>query len=74
MIDIVLVDSLMLSIYERIKSGLYYDNNLNKYSLGDMNYLLEYFLKIEDYDKCECIKNVIKKRFDHDNADNFYER
>ena len=60
-------DLLMYQTYTRLTQGIYYDNSLKLYSKEFFNKVLNYFEQNEDYEKCSILRDLIIKRFDHEN-------
>lgn len=58
--------SVMNNFYERISSDKLFDNNLNVYKIDQLDELRLYFENLEEYEKCQIIKNFIDKRFNHE--------
>lgn len=65
------VDTLMVSTYERLKKGLYFDDGLKPYRQDFIQKVLNYFEEKERYEECVIIREVIKNRFNHENDWNF---
>mgnify|MGYP003402370129 CR=1 FL=1 len=59
-------DFLMNESFSRIKDGVYFDKSFNPYSKKFMQDVLEYFESREKYEECILLKDIIKKRFDHE--------
>jgi hypothetical protein len=57
--------------FNRIKCGIYFDEKLKPYSKNFMIQCLEYFKNEEKYQECAILNDIIKNRFNHDNASNF---
>jgi len=64
MVKVLLIDS----IYDRIRSGILHDNDLKPYSKEFMVKLLNFYESKEEYEKCQTLKEIIDKRFIHENA------
>lgn len=63
-------DQLMINNFNRIKTGLYFDDNYQPYSKDFLNEMIEYFLSKENYESCQILKELIDRRFNHDNGYN----
>ena len=61
------LDTLMVSTYERLKKGLYFDPNLKPYRQDFIQKVLDYFEEKERYEECVIIREIIKNRFNHEN-------
>jgi hypothetical protein len=59
------LDSLSHEIYERISQDKPYDKKLKIYSKEEIEFILSYFEKKEDYEKCNIIHTFMKNRFNH---------
>lgn len=59
------LDSLANEIYERIAQDKPYDKKLKIYSKDEIEFILSYFEKREDYEKCNIIHTFMKNRFNH---------
>ena len=59
------LDSLANETYERISQNKPYDKKLKIYSKDEIEFILSYFEKKEDYEKCNIIHTFIKNRFNH---------
>jgi hypothetical protein len=57
--------SIMNEIYENISKNKLFDDNLNVYTMDKLNELCIYFENLEEYEKCQVIKNFIDNRFNH---------
>lgn len=53
-------------IFIRISKGIPFDRNFKIYSKLQIQYLLHYYQSIEEYEKCQIIKNFIDLRFNHE--------
>lgn len=65
------LDALMISTYERLKNGLYFDDSLKPYRQDFLQKVLNYFEEIERYEECIVIREIIKNRFNHENESSF---
>lgn len=65
MLNLKTVDGVMLEIYERIISNKPFDTNLKLYSKEQIESVIKFFEKKEDYEKCQLLHNFIKNRFNH---------
>ena len=65
------LDSVMISTYERLKKGLYFDANLKPYRQDFLQKVLYYFEELERYEECVIIREIIKNRFNHENESSF---
>jgi hypothetical protein len=65
------LDTLMVSTYERLKKGLYFDPNLKPYRQDFVQKVLDYFEEKERYEECVVIREIIKNRFNHENERSF---
>jgi hypothetical protein len=65
------LDNLMISTYERLKKGLYFDANLKPYRQDFIQKVLDYFEEKERYEECVIIREIIKNRFNHENEQSF---
>lgn len=65
------LDTLMVSTYERLKKGLYFDPNLKPYRQDFIQKVLDYFEEKERYEECVIIREIIKNRFNHENERSF---
>jgi len=65
------MDTLMISTYERLKLGLYFDPSLKPYRQDFLQKVLNYFEESERYEECVIIREIIKNRFNHENESNF---
>jgi len=65
------LDTLMVSTYERLKKGLYFDPNLKPYRQDFIQKVLDYFEEKERYEECVVIREIIKNRFNHENERSF---
>jgi hypothetical protein len=61
-------DNLMISSINRIKDGFYFDENYHPYTREFLDVMITYFKDKEDYESCQLLKNVIDKRFNHENG------
>jgi len=71
MIKLKLVDVLMSETFERLKSGIYFDNNLKPYRRDFLETVLKFYQEKERYEECSVIRDLIKNRFNHDDVSNF---
>lgn len=65
MINLRSYEYLMRSSYQRIHSGKLYDENLKPYTLDFLNETMEFFISLEEYEKCDIILNAISIK-DHE--------
>jgi hypothetical protein len=63
----IIIDNIMESTFERIKNGIYFDENLKPYSKDFFEKCLDYFQNEEKYQECIIIRDIIKK-IDHNNG------
>lgn len=66
-VDIKSYSLLMNLVYERVSSGIFYDQNLKLYSKEFLTKVLNYFESNEQYEKCSILRDLINKRFDYEN-------
>lgn len=59
------VNFIMNEAYDRIINGLYYDKQLKPYTKDFVNQMIDFFTKIEEYEKCSKINEFIEQRFNH---------
>ena len=59
-------DLIMNNTFDRLKSGIYHDNNLKFYSQDFLEKVLNYLERGERYEDCQILQQIIKKRFDHE--------
>ena len=71
MIELKLVDVLMDETLTRLKSGLYFDENLKPYRKDFLESVLNFYQVKEKYEECSLIRDLIKNRFNHDDISNF---
>jgi hypothetical protein len=71
MIKLKLVDTLMDETFQRINSGIYFDNNLKPYRKEFLETVLNFYQEKERYEECSLIRDIIKNRFNHDDVSNF---
>jgi|APCry1669189883_1035261.scaffolds.fasta_scaffold12240_3 hypothetical protein len=71
MIELKLVDVFMDETLSRLKSGLYFDNNLKPYRKDFLETVLNFYQEKERYEECSLIRDLIKNRFNHDDVSNF---
>ncbi len=64
-------DALMITTYQRMSTGLYFDNNLKPYRREFFEKVLNYFIEKEQYEECSIIRDIIESRFNHDDELNF---
>jgi hypothetical protein len=62
---------LMNSTLDRIKCGVYFDENLKPYKKDFLEMVLNFFQEKERYEECTVIRDVIKNRFDHECISSF---
>lgn len=65
------LDTVMVSTYERLKNGLYFDANLKPYRQDFLQKVLNYFEESERYEECVTIREIIKNRFNHEDGASF---
>jgi len=65
------LDTLMISTYERLRKGLYFDDGLKPYRQDFLQKVLNYFEEKERYEECVIIREIIKNRFNHENESSF---
>lgn len=53
------------SNYERIVSGKFFDHNMIPYSREFINEMISYFLKLEEYEKCHKLKDLLDREIKH---------
>ena len=58
--------NLILSSFDRIKTGQILDKNLRPYSTDFLIEILTYLEDLERYEDCQYIKNLIDTRSNHD--------
>jgi hypothetical protein len=61
-------DNLIISSFSRIKNGFYFDENYHPYTREFLNSMVDYFLSFEDYESCHILKELIDRRFNHENG------
>lgn len=61
----------MNSVLDRLRSGKYFDINFKPYQKEFLIEVLSYFELQEKYEECTLIREIIKKRFNHDHESNF---
>lgn len=66
MIQLVLKETVMNTVLDRLKSGKYFDTNFNPYSKEYLKEVLVYFRDNEKYEECAIIREIVKKRFNHE--------
>ena len=71
MITLGLVDVLMYDTLGRLNQGLYFDSDLKPYRKEFLETVLNFFQERERYEECQIIRDIIKKRFNHDDFSNF---
>jgi hypothetical protein len=59
------LNSFMNEVYERVSKNKPFDFNLKPYKESKIREVLEYFEKIEDYEKCQVLSDFINKRYNH---------
>jgi hypothetical protein len=59
-------DFLMKKSYDRIKRGIFFDDNFKPYSIEFFQNILKYLEDCEMYEECNILQIIIKQRFDHD--------
>lgn len=58
---------LMNSNYDRINSGKFYDLKFKPYEKNFIDEMINYFEKLEEYEKCKILLDFLNKRFNHEN-------
>lgn len=61
-------DNLIIDSFNRIKNGFYFNENYQPYTEEFMNVMIEYFISKEEYESCQILKNLMNKRFTHENG------
>lgn len=54
-------------IFHRISHGKFFDIEMNIYTKSVLNQCLNHFLSKEEFEKCVIIRDIINKRYDHNN-------
>ena len=52
--------------FDRINSNKYYDSKFKPYKKEFLKKILLHFEDLEEFEKCQVIKNFIEVRFDHE--------
>lgn len=52
-------------LYNRITSGIYYDSTLTPFSKKIYLSLIKFYEKSEEFEKCEVVNKIYKKRYNH---------
>lgn len=58
-------DNLMLSSFDRIKRGIFFDSEFKPLTKDFLDKILIYLEIRERYEDCQLLKEIIEKRFDH---------
>ncbi len=53
-------------IFKRIKANKPFDSNLRLYKKSEIEDIMDYYINIEDYEKCEFLKKFIEERYSHE--------
>ena len=72
MIRIKSYDQLILNSFSRIKDGFCFDENYQPYTKDFLQKVIEYFKEREEYEKCQLVKAILDKRFNHDDGFKYF--